>query len=156
MGGEDKGVFFSGVDTKRTLLWGMVDVYGNSKAIQICDPRAALNNICSESKQHKLADIQPQKNGSCENISKLSEEKQVINPSKPLPSSTQPHRHTGHRAVSPSEGRLCPVPLPSCLVCCENSVDCVLYSCGHMALCLQCAVQVWARDGHCPLCRDSI
>jgi len=42
--GEDKGVFFSGVDTRRQL-WGMVDVYGNSNVIQLVDPRRTLNNI---------------------------------------------------------------------------------------------------------------
>jgi len=42
--GEDKGVFFSGVDTRRQL-WGMVDVYGNSNVIELVDPRRTLNNI---------------------------------------------------------------------------------------------------------------
>ena len=36
--GEDKGVFLSGVDTRRQL-WGMVDVYGNSNVIELVDPR---------------------------------------------------------------------------------------------------------------------
>ena len=44
--GEDKGVFFSGVDTRRQL-WGMVDVYGNSHVIEMVDPRRTLNNIRS-------------------------------------------------------------------------------------------------------------
>ncbi|KAG7298516.1 hypothetical protein JYU34_018152 [Plutella xylostella] len=37
--GEDKGVFFTGVDT-RSPLWALVDVYGNCTAIQFADPRA--------------------------------------------------------------------------------------------------------------------
>lgn len=48
--GEDKGVFFSGVDTRRQL-WGMVDVYGNSNVIQLVDPRRTLNNIRSQATQ---------------------------------------------------------------------------------------------------------
>lgn len=37
--GEEKGVFFTGVDT-RNALWSLVDVYGNCTAIQYVDPRA--------------------------------------------------------------------------------------------------------------------
>ncbi|XP_026486431.2 protein neuralized isoform X1 [Vanessa tameamea] len=37
--GEDKGMFFSGVDT-RSPLWALVDVYGNCTAVQLADPRA--------------------------------------------------------------------------------------------------------------------
>jgi len=44
--GEDKGVFFSGVDTRRQL-WGLVDVYGNSNVIELVDPRRSLNNMLS-------------------------------------------------------------------------------------------------------------
>lgn len=36
--GEDKGLFFSGVDT-RNPLWALVDVYGNCTAVQFADPR---------------------------------------------------------------------------------------------------------------------
>ncbi|KAL1122838.1 hypothetical protein AAG570_003164, partial [Ranatra chinensis] len=41
--GEEKGVFFSGVDT-RGQLWAMIDVYGNSTAIEFLDSRQQLNN----------------------------------------------------------------------------------------------------------------
>lgn len=37
--GEEKGLFFSGVDT-RNPLWALVDVYGNCTAVQFADPRA--------------------------------------------------------------------------------------------------------------------
>lgn len=42
--GEEKGVFFSGVET-RGPLWALIDVYGNSTAIQFIDIRQNhLNN----------------------------------------------------------------------------------------------------------------
>ncbi|XP_014255478.1 protein neuralized isoform X2 [Cimex lectularius] len=41
--GEEKGVFFSGVET-RGQLWAMVDIYGNTTAIELLDPREQLNN----------------------------------------------------------------------------------------------------------------
>merc|ERR1711971_172572 len=46
--GEEKGVFFSGVDTRRQL-WAMVDVYGNSNVIELVDPRRTLNNVINTS-----------------------------------------------------------------------------------------------------------
>ncbi|XP_049833291.1 protein neuralized isoform X2 [Schistocerca gregaria] len=41
--GEEKGIFFSGVET-RGPLWAIIDVYGNSTAIELVDPRQQLNN----------------------------------------------------------------------------------------------------------------
>ena len=48
--GEDKGVFFGGVDTRRQL-WGLVDVYGNSNVIELVDPRRSLNNMLNSQHQ---------------------------------------------------------------------------------------------------------
>lgn len=41
--GEEKGIFFSGVET-RGPLWALIDVYGNSTAIEFIDMRQQLNN----------------------------------------------------------------------------------------------------------------
>nr|CAG4645423.1 EOG090X03H5 [Lynceus sp. MCZ IZ 141354] len=41
--GNDKGVFLAGIDV-RNPLWVIMDVYGNSTAVQFIDPRASLNN----------------------------------------------------------------------------------------------------------------
>lgn len=41
--GEEKGIFFSGVET-RGPLWTLIDVYGNSTAIEFLDIRHQLNN----------------------------------------------------------------------------------------------------------------
>nr|CAG4642396.1 EOG090X03H5 [Evadne anonyx] len=49
-----------------------------------------------------------------------------------------------------------------CTVCYERSVDCVLYSCGHMCLCYECAIQLYrggsrnSAQGLCPICRAPI
>ena len=43
-----------------------------------------------------------------------------------------------------------------CVVCYETEVDCVLYSCGHMCMCFQCAVNQWSKAGDCPMCRQPI
>lgn len=41
--GEEKGIFFTGVET-RGPLWALIDVYGNSTAIEFVDIRHQLNN----------------------------------------------------------------------------------------------------------------
>lgn len=45
-----------------------------------------------------------------------------------------------------------------CSICYERSIDSVLYMCGHMCMCYDCAVQQWRGKGggHCPLCRAVI
>lgn len=53
-------------------------------------------------------------------------------------------------------------PSSECTVCYERSVDCVLYSCGHMCLCYDCALTLYhggrtaGGQGLCPICRAPI
>jgi protein neuralized len=42
--GRDKGIFFSGVDTRQPL-WCLIDLYGNCTAIELVDMRRSLNNF---------------------------------------------------------------------------------------------------------------
>jgi len=39
-----------------------------------------------------------------------------------------------------------------------SAVDCVLYTCGHMCMCYECALQQWRGRGagSCPICRNEI
>lgn len=44
-----------------------------------------------------------------------------------------------------------------CAVCLERTPDCVLYTCGHMCMCYECAVHLHQRmDATCPICRQPI
>lgn len=45
-----------------------------------------------------------------------------------------------------------------CTICYEKPIDAVLYMCGHMCMCYECALQQWRGKGggHCPLCRAVI
>ena len=44
-----------------------------------------------------------------------------------------------------------------CKVCCEEAVNCVLYTCGHMCMCYSCAMAVKEQKGGlCPICRQPI
>ncbi|XP_058795420.1 protein neuralized isoform X2 [Phymastichus coffea] len=54
--GEEKGVFFSGVET-RGPLWTVIDVYGNSTAIEFLDPnRQHFNNARRSAEAHSNED----------------------------------------------------------------------------------------------------
>jgi protein neuralized len=53
--------------------------------------------------------------------------------------------------VSSSEAR------SDCILCFENAIDCVIYTCGHMCMCYTCATNQWKKGGgFCPLCRTNI
>uniref|UniRef100_A0A336MUA6 CSON006796 protein n=1 Tax=Culicoides sonorensis TaxID=179676 RepID=A0A336MUA6_CULSO len=44
-----------------------------------------------------------------------------------------------------------------CIICYTKKIDSVLYSCGHMSMCYECAIKQWRMGtGHCPLCRAVI
>jgi len=45
-----------------------------------------------------------------------------------------------------------------CTVCYEQSINCVLYTCGHMCMCYDCAFKQWKGQGggKCPICRARI
>lgn len=45
-----------------------------------------------------------------------------------------------------------------CVICFEQPIDSVLYKCGHMCMCYECALKQWkSTDGcNCPLCRTVI
>jgi len=43
-----------------------------------------------------------------------------------------------------------------CVICMSERVNCVLYRCGHMCLCIKCAKETRDTTGSCPICRQII
>jgi len=44
-----------------------------------------------------------------------------------------------------------------CSVCFEKPTDCVLYMCGHVCMCYECAQDVRSKENPtCPICREPI
>lgn len=48
------------------------------------------------------------------------------------------------------------IPGRDCIICYAKPVDCVLYSCGHMYFCYDCALMLSDTTGLCPICRAPI
>ncbi|VDN59067.1 unnamed protein product, partial [Dracunculus medinensis] len=43
-----------------------------------------------------------------------------------------------------------------CRICMNAKVNCVIYTCGHMSMCYECATETWHVNGECPICRKKI
>lgn len=43
-----------------------------------------------------------------------------------------------------------------CSICMNNKVNSVIYRCGHMCMCYECAKETQRRSGDCPICRTQI
>eukprot|EP00002_Diphylleia_rotans_P031629 TRINITY_DN6575_c0_g1_i1.p1 TRINITY_DN6575_c0_g1~~TRINITY_DN6575_c0_g1_i1.p1 ORF type:complete len:429 (+),score=91.11 TRINITY_DN6575_c0_g1_i1:197-1483(+) len=62
---------------------------------------------------------------------------------------------------SPAPATFAPAANPppkadTCIVCCEKSVDCAFYKCGHMCACHMCGLSMQQRSLPCPVCRAPI
>lgn len=51
--GQDKGIFFSGVDTRQPL-WALVDLYGNCTGLELIDVRIHMNNFHRSQREQQL------------------------------------------------------------------------------------------------------
>lgn len=124
-------------------LWAFFDIYGHTLKIQ------SLGTAES-------SDIPriPYRNGNTLNIN--GERHLNMGSSSPsvsglhvcLPPNTV---HSPHGKEESWVGR-------ECVVCYDQHVDSVLYSCGHLCMCYNCAVQQWKGEGggQCPICRAVI
>ncbi|KAL4625025.1 E3 ubiquitin-protein ligase NEURL1-like [Arapaima gigas] len=94
-------------------------------------------------------------------------------PSGLHPSSSEPPICTGHTGTvgkyPEGTSESIPVILPKsflsrpkflrdeCTICCENPVDAVIYTCGHMCLCYTCGLKLKSTSSSCcPICRKII
>ncbi|KAL3982258.1 Neuralized family protein [Acanthocheilonema viteae] len=69
-------------------------------------------------------------------------------PRLPLPAQTTTHLQQS----GDDEGEIG----DECRICMNSKVNCVIYTCGHMSMCFECATETWHLNGECPICRKKI
>ncbi|XP_054655158.1 E3 ubiquitin-protein ligase NEURL1-like isoform X2 [Dunckerocampus dactyliophorus] len=73
--------------------------------------------------------------------------------------SSQPSASADAEPTSPPYVAEAPSSAPvseECAICYDNTVDTVLYACGHMCLCYTCAFKLKKDNSPCPICRKKI
>ena len=164
-------------------LWAFWDVYGNTSKIRLIgstkEPVLRFNNTSSP--LHSAAGIMSQQQASNQEqlsarnnnrVPDLDRSPQSILPgTNPNMSAACPAGTVAYPPTTNIESGLSRLTTdlntsfgsnsgggPSeCTLCFENIIDCVLYTCGHMCMCYDCAIHQWKRGGgFCPLCRNDI
>ena len=152
-------------------LWAVFDVYGSTRALRV------LGTIAPPAPVVEQQQLAPPSMNSSSSSSRLTrpEIRQPIYqtlpcsagvaqpPPPPIPapilsSGTASYVETLNNFTLSADGSSVG---GECTVCYERQVDCVLYSCGHMCLCFQCALELHrgsrsAGQGLCPICRAPI
>jgi len=159
-------------------LWAIFDVYGSTRAIRLL---GTLIPPCADQQQllppppMRTSPLRPQQQ------QQQQQQPQHVHVHHPPPappmssscSSSSIYQQQLPMAVPLSSGtassyvetlthNLNQGASSECTVCYENSVDCVLYSCGHMCLCYGCAITLYrggrnqGGQGLCPICRAPI
>ncbi|XP_012935249.1 protein neuralized [Aplysia californica] len=170
----------------RTLpLWAFFDVYGNIQKIKVVGTtRAAVQGRLARSQSLTgYNNLPPGTSGSAPTCSSAGLSVAMPPHGTGAPPSSLPAHILRSNSVPVSchpspqdsgDGRRFPsqpTSLPStplspstqaeegaadCKVCWERSINCVLYTCGHMCLCFDCAVHIRSEKGLCPICRQEI
>ena len=161
-------------------LWAFWDIYGNTSKIRLIGStqnpvlrpfkfHAPLNasalppqQQCSDQEQcsstrnnHIVAELNcSAQSGLPSNISNMSEN----GPGKvPTNTNLDSSMAKTDNMLNTSFGSNSGGGPSECTLCFENPIDCVLYTCGHMCMCYDCALHQWKRGGgFCPLCRNDI
>ncbi|XP_037127301.1 E3 ubiquitin-protein ligase NEURL1-like isoform X2 [Syngnathus acus] len=83
----------------------------------------------------------------------------IVTPSAIL-SSQRSHRFSTDTEQNPTPSSPSSVGPPQasdeCAICCDDTVDTVLYDCGHLCLCYKCALKLKQDKAPCPICRKPI
>lgn len=75
-----------------------------------------------------------------------------VKSSPPVP----PKSHSISTPTSPTENKIQEEETHECTVCYEREVNSVLYKCGHVCMCFECAIHVKEKGALCPICRQTI
>lgn len=150
-------------------LWTVLDVYGSTRAISllgtIVRPESTVYQRTSPPRVQQHLHYQQQQQPVYQKLGVHSNAAAALAatpvgtiPTPVLSSGTASYVETIHGMTLAADGSAAG---GECTVCYERSVDCVLYSCGHMCLCYECALHLYrggrtAGQGLCPICRAPI
>lgn len=165
----------------RTLpLWAFFDVYGNVqkiKLIGVCVPlpvpqarqlprsRSTSSSLTVSlppppPQRHTMAPTSLHLGGSSHPAPmsrSISQPATMVPPSPSTPQFTNPPMSMPATPSSINENPMADNEVNECNVCYERPVNAVLYTCGHMCMCFECAQVVKnERNGLCPICRSEI
>jgi len=141
-------------------LWAVFDVYGSTRAVRVLGTIAPSDPSTSVAHrpQQPPVQVRPQPiYQSLPAVQPMNGPSQGPIPAPVLSSGTASYVETLNSMTLAAES----VASSECTVCYERSVDCVLYSCGHMCLCYDCALTLYRGNrsggqGLCPICRAPI
>jgi len=125
-------------------LWAFWDVYGNTQKLRLVgatqDPVLTPDLVVQE-------EDDAARENDYNNLSMLD----LVDPGDGPSTSVDQEESSQRRQDSQTDNE-------ECKICYEATVDCVIYQCGHMCLCYQCALQQWKGRGGgvCPMCRETI
>ncbi|XP_075438278.1 E3 ubiquitin-protein ligase NEURL3 isoform X2 [Ascaphus truei] len=132
-------VLFSGVPRK-TPLWAIVDVYGQTKAIQLLVPHTP--GLWHNLREHRTCEAPRTLHPPLETPSACQ-----CRPEEPSTLLCQPETHN-FRLFLEDES--------TCVICRDRTIDSVLWPCGHCSYCQPCAQRVQRECARCSVCKQNI
>ncbi|XP_063301635.1 E3 ubiquitin-protein ligase NEURL3 [Pelobates fuscus] len=122
-------------------LWAIVDVYGQTKAVQLidsCKGKLPCPCTCLTNKVSQSQTVCRTPNGSSYTCG-----------SSPSNSNMTSHSESLHFPLYLEDD-------PYCVICQDSTSDTMLVPCGHCCFCKSCALKVHEQNSSCPLCRRTI
>ncbi|XP_064421785.1 E3 ubiquitin-protein ligase NEURL3 [Latimeria chalumnae] len=139
MNGKQSYFLFDGVPTNM-LLWAIIDVYGNTEAVQLLGKPPSRKLLAGP--------VCPEQAASRTLLSSSVSSGLILDPTDDsLGPQTAGERRLSYPEIPGAE---------ECLICCSRSINTVIYACGHMCMCLTCAQVARQTLTSCPLCRRTI
>ncbi|XP_055029168.2 neuralized E3 ubiquitin protein ligase 1Ab isoform X1 [Misgurnus anguillicaudatus] len=139
-----------------TPLWMIFDLQAHIKQISILGTSCSYSTSCSQIQRSRFSTAS---HPTANQIHSTALSGQIDN-SLPRPHSLSSSAGTTssfHSSKSLNILSCSAVTYDECLICCERTVDSVLYACGHMCMCFKCGERLREMSNpSCPMCRSPI
>ena len=125
-------------------LWAFWDIYGHTSRIRILGATTQ-----SFSRLLNVPESRPQQSTTTSGVTGNNSTGQLVNVEPAQEVTESEMNMMMNNSLNNSE---------ECNICCEKPVDCAIYTCGHMCMCYECALQQWRGrgGGFCPICMGPI